>query len=82
MFQSNLESKPISISPQGHSANIFGNSKMGATIVDSLDTLYLMGLMDEYKEGTKWVRDHFKFDAVGWSGVPVRSVVCLHSQMK
>ena len=36
------ELKPIS--RQGHSASIFGNTAMGATIVDGLDTLYIMGL--------------------------------------
>ena len=39
------------ISKVGHSANIFGTSatKLGATIVDGLDTMYLMGFMDEYR---------------------------------
>lgn len=55
------ELKPIS--KRGHSANIFGNSKMGATIVDSLDTLHLMGLTEEFNKATEWVKNSFKFDA-------------------
>ena len=43
------ELKPISA--KGHSASIFGSRHLGATIVDGLDTLYLMGLLKEYKEG-------------------------------
>src|SRR5688572_24807943 len=32
------------VSQTGHTGSIFGTAKMGATIVDSLDTLYIMGL--------------------------------------
>ena len=38
-----------------HSANIFGNADTGATIIDALDTLYIMGLMDEFNQGKEWV---------------------------
>ena len=44
------ELKPISA--KGHSASIFGSRHLGATIVDGLDTLYLMGLLKEYMAGT------------------------------
>jgi len=50
------EVKPIS--KRGHSASIFGSASMGATIVDGLDTLYIMGFMEEYKRGRQWVADH------------------------
>lgn len=30
---------------------------MGTTLVDSLDTLWLMGLRNEFYEGRDWVRD-------------------------
>lgn len=43
------------ISNRGHSANIFGSAATGATIVDALDTLYIMGLKDEFKEARDWV---------------------------
>jgi len=51
------------ISGKGHSANIFGNAKTGATIVDALDTLWIMGLTDEFNEGRKWVQESFKFNS-------------------
>ena len=56
------ELKPIS--HRGHSASIFGNSAMGATIVDALDTLYIMGLMDEFKKGRDWVATSLVFQGV------------------
>jgi mannosyl-oligosaccharide alpha-1,2-mannosidase len=40
----------------GHSAGIFGAStKLGATIVDGLDTMYLMGYEEEYQRGREWI---------------------------
>ena len=51
------------ISGRGHSANIFGNGKTGATIVDALDTLWIMGLTDEFNEGMKWVKEKFVFNS-------------------
>ncbi|CAB4068260.1 MAN1A_C [Lepeophtheirus salmonis] len=50
------------ISRRGHSASVFGSSPMGASIVDGLDTLYIMGLMDEYKKGRMWVEENLDFD--------------------
>lgn len=47
------ELKPIS--NKGHSANIFGNAATGATIVDALDTLYIMGLQEEFMDAREWV---------------------------
>ena len=49
------ELKPIT--KKGHTASVFGkNTEVGATIVDSLDTLYLMGLTDEFNQAKKWVQ--------------------------
>lgn len=48
------ELKPTS--KKGHSAVVFGKTPLGATIVDSLDTLYLMGLQDRFEQGREWVR--------------------------
>lgn len=57
------ELKPLS--KRGHSAAIFGkNSKMGATIVDSLDTLYMMGMMDAYNKAKDWVKVSLNMDEV------------------
>lgn len=36
--------------------------KAGATIVDSLDTLYIMGLEDELKDARAWVESELSFD--------------------
>ncbi|CAH1112085.1 unnamed protein product [Psylliodes chrysocephalus] len=35
---------------------------LGLTIVDSLDTMFIMGLKEEYKEGRDWVEKHLNFD--------------------
>uniref|UniRef100_A0A0R3RFS0 alpha-1,2-Mannosidase n=1 Tax=Elaeophora elaphi TaxID=1147741 RepID=A0A0R3RFS0_9BILA len=51
------ELKPISRCE--HSASVFGSGKLGATIVDALDTLYIMGLKEEYEEGRDWVANFF-----------------------
>jgi len=37
---------------------------MGTTLVDSLDTLWLMGMYDEFWEARDWVRDELDHDAV------------------
>ncbi|KOC60511.1 Mannosyl-oligosaccharide 1,2-alpha-mannosidase IB, partial [Habropoda laboriosa] len=52
------------ISKRGHSASIFGASNMGATIVDGLDTLYIMGLHDEFKQGRDWIAENLDFDII------------------
>ncbi|XP_047128669.1 mannosyl-oligosaccharide 1,2-alpha-mannosidase IA isoform X1 [Hydra vulgaris] len=53
------ELKPIS--KTGHSAGIFGDSSMGATIVDALDTLYIMGMKEELKVARNWIAEHLSF---------------------
>ena len=50
------EVKPIS--KRGHSASIFGSSSMGATIVDAMDTLYIMGFKDEFDAGRDWIAEN------------------------
>lgn len=55
------ELKPVS--KTGMSQNIFGNAKTGATIIDSLDTLYLMGLTDEFEKAKSWVFNEFEFNS-------------------
>ncbi|XP_044743597.1 mannosyl-oligosaccharide alpha-1,2-mannosidase IA-like isoform X2 [Chrysoperla carnea] len=47
------------ITKRGHSASIFGSMYMGATIVDGLDTLFIMGMQDEYKMGRDWIANEF-----------------------
>ncbi|KAM4042163.1 mannosyl-oligosaccharide 1,2-alpha-mannosidase IA [Anomaloglossus baeobatrachus] len=53
------ELKPIQ--KQGHSSNLFGNIQ-GATIVDSLDTLFIMGMKDEFKDAKEWVEKNLDFN--------------------
>lgn len=52
------ELKPIT--RRGHSAGIFGESKQGATIVDSMDTLYLMGMVEEFDKGRQWIEKNLE----------------------
>ncbi|XP_070568664.1 mannosyl-oligosaccharide 1,2-alpha-mannosidase IA-like [Ptychodera flava] len=47
----------------GHSASIFGRSRMGATIVDAVDTLYLMDMMEEFKQARDWIATEFRFES-------------------
>uniref|UniRef100_U5EW55 alpha-1,2-Mannosidase n=1 Tax=Corethrella appendiculata TaxID=1370023 RepID=U5EW55_9DIPT len=56
------ELKPIS--KRGHSGSIFGASDLGATIIDGLDTLYLMGMYKEFEEGRDWVARKFTLENV------------------
>ena len=51
---------------------------MGATIVDALDTLKIMGLDEEFKQGRDWVADHLSFNVVSiYVCVSVCVCVCL-----
>lgn len=54
------ELRPISKLP--HTESVFGAEKLGATIVDGIDTLYIMGLMDEYQDARNWIDKHLDFD--------------------
>jgi mannosyl-oligosaccharide alpha-1,2-mannosidase len=55
------ELKPIS--KRQHNADIFGHTPhLGATIIDSMDTLYIMGLKKEFEEAANWVRDSFNIE--------------------
>uniref|UniRef100_A0A1I7UZX4 alpha-1,2-Mannosidase n=1 Tax=Caenorhabditis tropicalis TaxID=1561998 RepID=A0A1I7UZX4_9PELO len=47
-------------SRSGHSSSIFGYGKTGATIIDAIDTLYIVGLKEEYKDAREWI-SHFDF---------------------
>ncbi|XP_056331049.1 mannosyl-oligosaccharide 1,2-alpha-mannosidase IC [Danio aesculapii] len=48
----------------GHIGNMFGGLR-GASIVDSLDTLYIMGLMEEYEEAKEWVQNSLDLNSNG-----------------
>ncbi|CAN9507509.1 unnamed protein product [Ophioblennius macclurei] len=49
------------VSKQGHSSNLFGSIK-GATIVDALDTLYIMEMFEEFDAATEWVEKNLDFN--------------------
>ncbi|KAM4693558.1 mannosyl-oligosaccharide 1,2-alpha-mannosidase IA [Discoglossus pictus] len=53
------ELKPVQ--KQGHSSNLFGNIQ-GATIVDALDTLFIMEMKDEFKDAKEWVEKNLEFN--------------------
>eukprot|EP00211_Chloroparvula_japonica_P001765 CAMPEP_0119118784 /NCGR_PEP_ID=MMETSP1310-20130426/545_1 /TAXON_ID=464262 /ORGANISM="Genus nov. species nov., Strain RCC2339" /LENGTH=591 /DNA_ID=CAMNT_0007108175 /DNA_START=149 /DNA_END=1924 /DNA_ORIENTATION=+ len=38
---------------------------LGATIVDSLDTLWIMGMFEEFREAVDWTKDNLNFHNVG-----------------
>lgn len=52
------ELRPLSKRPH---VGCFGPYDFGATIVDGLDTLYIMGLTKEYLEGRNWIARRFSF---------------------
>ena len=56
------ELKPIS--KQRNPNSILGNSRLGATLVDSLDTLYIAGLHEEFDVASKWIRHNFNIEQV------------------
>lgn len=52
------------LTKNGHIGNMFGGLR-GASIVDSLDTLYIMGLMDEYNDAKEWVQTSLDLNSNG-----------------
>ncbi|KAM8846171.1 mannosyl-oligosaccharide 1,2-alpha-mannosidase IA isoform 1-T1 [Synchiropus picturatus] len=52
------------LTKNGHIGNMFGGLR-GASIVDSLDTLYIMGLMEEYNDAKEWVKSNLELTSNG-----------------
>ncbi|XP_061530615.1 mannosyl-oligosaccharide 1,2-alpha-mannosidase IA isoform X1 [Phycodurus eques] len=52
------------LTKNGHIGNMFGGLR-GASIIDSLDTLYIMGLLDEYNDAKEWVRSSLDLTSNG-----------------
>ncbi|XP_075216552.1 mannosyl-oligosaccharide alpha-1,2-mannosidase IA-like [Lycorma delicatula] len=50
------ELRPVSKS--GNTATAFGLAKLGVTIIDALDTLYIMGLHEEFNQGRDWIANN------------------------
>lgn len=62
------------LAKRGSSSQIFGLANIGATIVDSLDTLFVMGLRKEYDAAREWVAHNLTFNQVQY----VHLCVCVH----
>lgn len=45
-----------------HTESIFGGEKMGASIVDGIDTLFIMELNDEYLAAREWIDKQLDFN--------------------
>ena len=57
------ELKPLS--RVGHTSEIFGGDHLlGATIVDSLSTLYIMNMTEEFERGRNWVQNNLDLSLV------------------
>ena len=56
------ELDPISKDVNYHT--VFGGKPTGASIVDALDTLYMMGMKEEYERASQWVKEKLDFDVV------------------
>ncbi|XP_062255833.1 mannosyl-oligosaccharide 1,2-alpha-mannosidase IA isoform X1 [Platichthys flesus] len=52
------------LTKNGHIGNMFGGLR-GASIIDSLDTLYIMGLMEDYNDAKEWVRNSLDLNSNG-----------------
>ena len=52
------------LTKDGFEGSMFGGLS-GATIIDSLDTLYLMELKEEFQEAKAWVQDSFHLNVSG-----------------
>ena len=50
---------------------------MGATIIDSLDTLWIMGMKSEFTRAREWVATNFAINATGETSVFETTIRCL-----
>lgn len=62
----------------------FSGGLRGASIIDSLDTLYIMGLMDEYNDAKEWVKTNLDLNSVRIFFLPFSSaaLLCVGSVMQ
>lgn len=52
------------VSKKQHSTSVFGSHAFGATLVDAMDTLYILGLHSEFEQGRNWIAANLTFDNV------------------
>lgn len=65
------------ISKIGHQPDVLGKFPLGATIVDALGTLHIMGLHEDFELARDWVKNKLAFNKVG---EPI-CAVCCHSDL-
>ena len=53
------------LKPVSNTGRVWMGPGIAASVIDSLDTLYIMGLMDEYKEARDYVEKDLDFDRGG-----------------
>ncbi|SPP80915.1 blast:Mannosyl-oligosaccharide alpha-1%2C2-mannosidase isoform A [Drosophila guanche] len=58
------------ITRRGCRGSTFSTHSFGATIIEALDTLHIMGLKKEYQHGRDWIEAHFALDNVS-AALPV-----------
>ena len=46
-------------------SNISKSGGFGYTVVDALDTMYIMGLQDDYNKARYWIKNSLSFDREG-----------------
>lgn len=50
------------IGKKSHYSSILGSGPLGGTIIDSLDTLLIMNMTEEYEAARAWIEKHFDLD--------------------
>lgn len=56
------ELRPVSC--RGHDNSVFGTAPLAISIVESLGTLYVMGMMPEYRMGREWVATNLSMNSM------------------
>lgn len=46
-------------------SNLTEAGGVGYTVADSIDTMLIMGLRDEYQRSKEWIQNHLSFDRDG-----------------
>merc|ERR1719162_466204 len=75
-YEENAFGSDVLLPIKGIGRENWGNT--AATMLDSLDTLWLMGMEDEFYRARDWVRDHLDFNkSVGYVSVFEVTIRCL-----
>lgn len=76
-----LKTNCLSLSEASVCFSRFLGSLKGATIVDALDTLFIMEMHDEFEEATDWVEKNLEFNMVRETGVVLYSMSVILSPL-